>query len=96
MFAVRQSVCLTLLPRPLGSDDNDVDALNLSEAERNEILAMRNTDNKYQKFVDSMCPSICGHQEVKRGILLQLFGGTSRPFDSLLTDAVAREEIRIK
>lgn len=58
-----------------GSDDNDVDALNLSEAERNEILAMRNTDNKYQKFVDSMCPTICGHQEVKRGLLLQLFGG---------------------
>jgi DNA replication licensing factor MCM6 len=58
-------------------DDKDA-APELSESEQQEILMMRNTEHLYLKMVDSMCPSISGHHEVKRGILLQLFGGVHK------------------
>ena len=64
-----------------GVDDDKESAPELSEAEQHEILAMRNTEHLYTKMVDSMCPTICGHHEVKRGVLLQLFGGVHKVTD---------------
>ena len=39
---------------------------------------MKNTDNLYEKVVRSVAPSIYGHDEVKRGITLMLFGGVHK------------------
>lgn len=51
---------------------------NLSDFEKQEILTMRNTAHLYYKMTESMCPSVFGHLEVKRGILLMLFGGVHK------------------
>ena len=61
-----------------GVGDDKESAPELSDAEQAEILMMRNSEHLYNKMVDSMCPSISGHHEVKRGILLQLFGGVHK------------------
>ena len=50
----------------------------LSDNDKAEILQMRNTPHLYNKMVESICPSVFGHLEVKRGILLMLFGGVHK------------------
>ncbi len=56
--------------KPIISDIPNVDKL--------ELLEMLRTPNLYSKMVESICPSIFGHYEVKRGILLMLFGGVHK------------------
>jgi len=48
------------------------------EADQMELYAIMNTQNLYKKLADSICPSVFGHQEVKKGILLMLFGGVHK------------------
>ena len=52
----------------------DVDVM-FSLEEREDIFRMQHTPNLYQKLVESVSPAIFGHQDVKAGILLMLFGG---------------------
>jgi DNA replication licensing factor MCM6 len=52
--------------------------LDLTDAEKADILGMRNTPHLYTKMVESMCPAVFGHHEVKRGVLLMLFGGVHK------------------
>lgn len=40
--------------------------------------AMKNTPSLYSKLVKSIAPTVFGHEEVKRGILLQAFGGVHK------------------
>eukprot|EP00741_Cyanophora_paradoxa_P016450 tig00020918_g15883.t1 len=49
-----------------------------TEAERNEVSAMRDSSNIYSRLVNSFAPTIHGHEDIKRGILLQLFGGVHK------------------
>lgn len=49
-----------------------------TDAEMDTILGMMKTPDLYQSMVDSVCPAIHGHKEVKRGILLMLFGGVHK------------------
>lgn len=44
-------------------------------AERQEVQRMRMEDDLYTKLAKSIAPSVFGHLDVKKGILLQLFGG---------------------
>jgi len=53
-------------------------AMEMNEEERRTIVEMKNTPNLYSKMVESICPKTFGHQEVKRGILLQLLGGVHK------------------
>ena len=46
--------------------------------EREEIEQMRNNPQLYDKMVSSVAPTIFGHDEIKRGILLMLFGGVHK------------------
>ena len=39
---------------------------------------MKETPNIYHKLAASICPTVYGHEEVKRGILLMLFGGVHK------------------
>ena len=52
--------------------------MDLTEAEKNDIIEMRNTPHLYNKMVESVCPSVFGHLDVKRGVLLMLFGGVQK------------------
>jgi len=47
-------------------------------AERHEVGAMKQADDLYTKLATSIAPSVHGHLDVKKGILLQLFGGIQK------------------
>jgi len=53
-------------------------AMEMSEEEKDDIRMMRRTPNLYSRMVDSICARTFGHEEVKRGILLQLLGGVHK------------------
>ena len=52
--------------------------MELSEMEKKEIIDMRNSPKLYYKMMESICPNVFGHPDVKRGVLLQLFGGVHK------------------
>jgi len=39
---------------------------------------MKDQDNLYTKMAESIAPGVYGHLDVKKGILLQLFGGIKK------------------
>ena len=43
--------------------------------ERHEVIRMRQEDDLYSKLARSISPAVYGHMDVKKGVLLQLFGG---------------------
>jgi len=59
-------------------DGPDNLASEFTQEERDEILRMSQTPNLYQKMVESVAPSVFGHQWVKRGVLLMLLGGVHK------------------
>lgn len=46
--------------------------------EQQEVSDMKAHSRLYQKMVSSIAPTVYGHDEVKRGILLMLFGGVHK------------------
>ena len=67
----------------------DQRAMELSERDKAVIVEMRRTPMLYSKMAESICPSVFGHNEVKRGVLLMLLGGvhkTTRDGGSLRGD----------
>lgn len=59
-------------------DADDEDCQKLTKEEEAEIHGMRNTPDFFNKIVDSIAPTIFGHQEIKRAILLMLLGGVHK------------------
>ncbi|KAI3997014.1 hypothetical protein MKX01_021290 [Papaver californicum] len=59
-------------------DADDEDYQQFSNEELAEIRGMRNTPDFFNKIVDSIAPTIFGHQEIKRAILLMLLGGVHK------------------
>lgn len=49
-----------------------------TKQERDEISEMKTHARLYQKMITSIAPTVYGHDEVKRGILLMLFGGVHK------------------
>jgi len=49
--------------------------LQFSSQEKDLAIDMKNQDDLYTKLANSIAPNIHGHLDVKKGILLQLFGG---------------------
>lgn len=49
-----------------------------TKEEQQEISAVKSHARLYQKMVSSIAPTVYGHDEVKRGILLMLFGGVHK------------------
>ncbi len=63
------------------TDDNeDPETLmdSLTEAERDELEAMVMSEDIYSRLVQSIAPTVYGHDIVKKGILLQLMGGVHK------------------
>lgn len=50
----------------------------MTDAEWNRVYQMSRDPRLYQNLINSLFPSIYGNDEVKRGILLQLFGGVAK------------------
>ena len=55
----------------------------MSPAEWNTIYKMSQDKNLYQNLINSLFPTIHGNEEVKRGILLMLFGGVAKTTQEL-------------
>jgi DNA replication licensing factor MCM6 len=63
------------------ADDEETDqqiADSFTEDEREEIFMMKSQPDLYGKMVSSVAPRVFGHEEIKRGILLMLFGGVHK------------------
>jgi len=58
-------------------DPEDIVA-SFNQAEREQIIAMKETSKLYERLSNSIAPNIYGHEEIKRGILLMLFGGVMK------------------
>ena len=65
-------------------DARDLDAA-LSEDEKTEIYEMVNDTHLEANLVNSLFPAIFGHEEVKRGVLLMLFGGVGKRTKEMTT-----------
>lgn len=50
----------------------------MTDAEWNKVYEMSRDRNLYQNLINSLFPSVYGNDEVKRGILLQLFSGVAK------------------
>lgn len=50
----------------------------MTEAEWNKMFTMSRDKNLYKNLIDCLFPSIHGNDEVKKGILLMLFGGVKK------------------
>lgn len=61
-------------------EEEDAEALldGLTEQEREELLAMVNSRDIYRRLVESIAPTMYGHEIIKKGILLQLLGGVNK------------------
>ncbi|KAJ2780030.1 MCM DNA helicase complex subunit mcm6 [Coemansia javaensis] len=61
------------------AEDRDAFLASLTRAEREELAAMSaGASDIYPRLVQSIAPTVFGHDEVKRGILLQLLGGVHK------------------
>lgn len=60
--------------------ENEGESEEFSEAEKNEIeaLADEHGGNLYPRMIQSIAPTVFGHEEIKRGVLLQLLGGVHK------------------
>ncbi|TKY72639.1 DNA replication licensing factor MCM6 [Spatholobus suberectus] len=58
--------------------DADEDDQLFTEQELDEIQRMRNTPDFFTKLVESVAPTVFGHPDIKRAILLMLMGGVHK------------------
>ncbi|KAI8524800.1 hypothetical protein RHMOL_Rhmol13G0177800 [Rhododendron molle] len=59
-------------------DADDEGNQQFTPEELDEVQRMRNTPDFFNKLVDSIAPTIFGHQDIKRAILLMLLGGVHK------------------
>jgi len=71
----------------------DFEELELTKDEEDKITSLSQDPDIYKKITNSVAPSIYGHEEVKEGIALQLFGGT--PGKTLRDGGEIRSDIHI-
>ncbi|KAH9947165.1 MCM-domain-containing protein [Amylocystis lapponica] len=61
-----------------GDDDGQAFARSLTEPEFEELKGMLESDHIYSRLVESIAPTVYGHEIVKKGLLLQLMGGVHK------------------
>lgn len=59
-------------------DEGEAFANSLTEQELDELKAMIHSDYIYARLVDSIAPTVYGHEIIKKGLLLQLMGGVHK------------------
>ncbi|KAJ0262679.1 DNA replication licensing factor MCM6 [Hirschfeldia incana] len=60
------------------NDSNEDEQQQFTGEELDEIQQMRNTPDYFNKLVGSMAPTVFGHQDIKRAVLLMLLGGVHK------------------
>lgn len=63
---------------PLDEITPEIMKQQMTDGEWTHMYEMSHDKNLYQNMINSLFPSIHGNDEVKRGILLMLFGGVSK------------------
>lgn len=64
------------------NDENQEENLNaFTRNEQSTVINMKDQPDLYTKLAQSVAPSVHGHLDVKKGILLQLFGGIKKKTD---------------
>lgn len=61
-----------------GEEEQEQFLASLSDAEVEELRRMVRDDHVYANLVDSIAPTVWGHNIIKKGILLQLMGGVHK------------------
>jgi DNA replication licensing factor MCM6 len=61
-----------------GEDPHQIWISSLSEEQRQRLESMKCDRRVYQKLATSISPHIYGHEDIKKGILLQLLGGVHK------------------
>ncbi|KAG8993110.1 MCM DNA helicase complex subunit mcm6 [Tulasnella sp. JGI-2019a] len=61
-----------------GREDQQEFLSNLSDPERDDLQRMVESDHIYSRLVESIAPTVFGHEIVKKGLLLQLMGGVHK------------------
>ena len=56
-------------------------SLEISPEQKEEIIKLSNDPKVYSKFVQSIAPTIYGHDRIKEALVLQLFGGCKKSQD---------------
>jgi len=59
-------------------EDEQFEDMDITEADKKEIIELSNAPDIYDRMVDSMAPSIYGYGEEKLSIILQLFSGVRK------------------
>jgi DNA replication licensing factor MCM6 len=59
-------------------DDGEAFAKSLTQQDLDELKAMIHSDYIYSRLVDSVAPTVYGHEIIKKGLLLQLMGGVHK------------------
>ena len=67
--------CVALWIEPL---EKSFEEINITEEDIKKIKEVSKQPDLFEKFVDCIAPSIYGLREIKKGILLQLFGGIAK------------------
>ncbi|ORY81338.1 MCM2/3/5 family-domain-containing protein [Protomyces lactucae-debilis] len=61
-----------------GEEEQNEFLNSLTQAEIDELKEMVHSDHIYSKLVNSIAPTVYGHEIIKKGILLQLMGGVHK------------------
>lgn len=69
---------------------DDSTNLKFSPDRVDKLIALANDEGIYDRLANSLCPSIYGHLDVKKGVLLQLFGGTRKEMPGKRSDPKLR------
>lgn len=60
-------------------EDSEEEVLkSMSASDKDKIDAMKTTPNIYERLAAAIAPTVYGHDEIKRGILLMLLGGVQK------------------
>ena len=59
-------------------EDEEFDEMDITEADKQEIIELSNDPDIYDKMVQSMAPSIWGYETHKLAIIFQLFSGVTK------------------
>jgi len=58
--------------------DETFEEMDIGKEELKQIKELASDKKVYNKFINSICPSIYGHEDIKEAILLQLMGGVRK------------------
>jgi len=71
-------VFATLIEANYVQKKEDADLRALTDEDQREIIRLSKEPKIRQMIIDSIAPSICGHQDIKTALALSMFGGQSK------------------